>query len=60
MSDIWLPRLIVIGLITALLAVIALVALDSAAPQWTGYIVTSIVSGLLGYVVSPGQKPLEK
>ena len=55
--DPWLPRIIVAGLIVVALAVVAMVSFDPSAPQWSGYVVTSVVSGLLGYVVSPAQKP---
>jgi tetrahydromethanopterin S-methyltransferase subunit C len=55
MNDLWLPRIIVVGLLVALLATIAETVFTANPPQWTGYIITSIVSGLLGYIVSPGQ-----
>jgi len=57
MSDLWMPRMIVAGLIAVALAVIGLVAFDPAAPAWSGYVITSVVSGLLGYIVAPQQKP---
>ena len=69
MNDIWLPRLIVAGLILALICVIAETAFTKDPPTWTGYIVTSIISGLLGYVANvvtpnkqfePAQKIKEK
>ena len=52
MNDVWLPRIIVIGLLVVACFTIAASYMEPSA-TWCSYIVTSIVSGLLGYVTSP-------
>ena len=57
MNDVWLPRIIVLGLLGIAMGCIVASAFEPTA-TWCSYIVTSVVSGLLGYVVS-GPQPKE-
>ena len=62
MSDIWLPRIIVSGLLVLAVASIAASVFSPTNQQWASQIVLAVVSGLLGYVTSAvtKQSPLPR